>query len=1335
MIPHRINIPKYFLGVILFTCLLSLFLVQTVHAQWVLTNGPKGNEVSSFSVIPNGAGGTILFAGTAGDGVFRSTDDGTTWAAASTGLTNDHVYALSFSDTNLFAGTWGGGVFLSTNLGTSWTAVDSGLTNTYVLAIAVSPDGAGGADVFAGTADDGVYLSTDNGTTWNVTGLAYTTINALAVSPNGAGGTNLLAGTDRGVFLSSDNGTTWNVTAPTHTIVHALAVSPNGAGGTNLIAGTDGGVLISTDNGTHWNISGLRYKVVQSLAVGSNGIGGTILFAGVLPDGVYYSIDNGATWLGMGLNLVFSLILCSDGAGGISLFAGTDDGGIWRLNLSGMFTSIPHIQQVSSDSLLVADSIQLTDSSRWSLGGSPQYSRTVFLPARCVVPPLILTKTRYAMVVYDTSATSPFWGGIVVECGLYGPLYQFLDVKEGDNIFMVAQVEEVPSLNLNSETRLNCLSLVKISSLNNKIAPITVSMSDFYEGSYPSGKIKYSSGEQYEGMLVELHHLRSSSIIDTLNGTFMLIDSAGNTFSAADLSKWFTLGSYRDSSSTYSIPVNAFIDTIRGIITSVDGSPNPNGGYGYCIAPVYPGDIVYGGSSRSRISGTVFYDENKDSVRNTGESGLGGWRVILSGKSQSATITDNEGRYLFTGIDSGRYTVLIHPPPGSDITVPQAGSYTVNLGINDTISGKDFGYHYRWNQILGSVYEDRNNNGVRDDFEKGFSHWLVRMTGAINDSAFTDSLGNYSFTLLGHTDVTINIVAQSPWEQIWPRFNSGYDMFFTQDTMGVAHLDFAMEKIPVRIKLAITVRDNTITDMRVLSWGNRPGATFGIWSVDPACTRFDFAEQELPVPPLVNGYFDARFINPNLTSDQFEYGSWTDMRGFSSPAQVDTHAVMFEPGLVSGGDYPMRFYWSKEEVQRSFSGPVTMQTPSGAITDMKMTDSLILIDSRIWYLYIITKGPNIPPQYTQQWRIVSLPVQSQAKKVLDLFPTSLTQAFSYLALSGYSMNNSMVPGVGYWLRMIYAIDSGQVQGMPIMQDTIAVTSGWNLVGGIGVSLAVSDLESVPEGILSNHIFGYGDGYYITDSLRPYNGYWVKAGEDGRVVFKTNNSPLSGKNAAMLGTSADVDKMNIITLTDDYGSCRKLYFATADSQQTMDKEMFELPPLPPDGIYDVRYGTNRMVEVVTSGSTREVPVRISSASYPVTVAWEMKEQSMAASLLIGKTDRVLKGKGEIKISSSDEDVKLKISGSLELPKEYKLYQNYPNPFNPETHIVYTLPHGGYVHLNIYNILGQLVARVVDEKEEAGRYDAIWNAAPFTSGVYFYRLEAGSFRQTKKMLLMR
>ena len=89
----------------------------------------------------------------------------------------------------------------------------------------------------------------------------------------------------------------------------------------------------------------------------------------------------------------------------------------------------------------------------------------------------------------------------------------------------------------------------------------------------------------------------------------------------------------------------------------------------------------------------------------------------------------------------------------------------------------------------------------------------------------------------------------------------------------------------------------------------------------------------------------------------------------------------------------------------------------------------------------------------------------------------------------------------------------------------------------------------------------------------------------------------------------------------------------------------------------------------------------------------------------------------------------------LPAQISLNQNYPNPFNPSTSITFNLPNAEFVTLKIYDILGKEVTTLVNEELTAGNYTKIWNAENLSSGVYFYKLNAGNFTETKKMTLVR
>jgi glucuronoarabinoxylan endo-1,4-beta-xylanase len=95
----------------------------------------------------------------------------------------------------------------------------------------------------------------------------------------------------------------------------------------------------------------------------------------------------------------------------------------------------------------------------------------------------------------------------------------------------------------------------------------------------------------------------------------------------------------------------------------------------------------------------------------------------------------------------------------------------------------------------------------------------------------------------------------------------------------------------------------------------------------------------------------------------------------------------------------------------------------------------------------------------------------------------------------------------------------------------------------------------------------------------------------------------------------------------------------------------------------------------------------------------------------------------------------VGGGNGNPVGWKLEQNYPNPFNPSTTITYELPRAFQVTLTVFDILGREVSVLVNERREAGVHEVKLDASELASGVYLYRLTAGSFVQTKKMLVVK
>lgn len=130
---------------------------------------------------------------------------------------------------------------------------------------------------------------------------------------------------------------------------------------------------------------------------------------------------------------------------------------------------------------------------------------------------------------------------------------------------------------------------------------------------------------------------------------------------------------------------------------------------------------------------------------------------------------------------------------------------------------------------------------------------------------------------------------------------------------------------------------------------------------------------------------------------------------------------------------------------------------------------------------------------------------------------------------------------------------------------------------------------------------------------------------------------------------------------------------------------------------------------------------------------------AASVQVTAADTLQPNSGTINIdplsTSWSGPVPTDVRVSTELPSEFALMQNYPNPFNPSTTIEYQVASPAFVTLKVYNLLGQEVATLVSDQKEPGTYLVRWVAEDIPSGIYFAKMQAGAFTQTRRMMLVR
>ncbi|MFQ3599176.1 MAG: T9SS type A sorting domain-containing protein [Chloroherpetonaceae bacterium] len=308
------------------TALLTTLVAAWVHfnlqAQWTKTAGPEGAEVKAFA-----RNSAYLFVATNGGGVYRTTNNGTTWEEANVGLTNKRVFALAVSNDTLYAGTQGSGVYRSINNGSTWIEINNALEGLDVNALLVK-DGMLYAGAYEGGLKSlgGVHRYNPQTNQWeNVSGNLPEnfSVETMVVHNNAIYVGSLFGGSDIGnerqrngirikrdrprgeihtLYRTTDNGATWEELSESLEYPYIRTLYSDGNA---LLLGTDGGGLFRTiDDGATWQ-SLNTLPILELLPITCvERVGtrlyisafGTFLKTGFFSGGLFYTDDNGATW-------------------------------------------------------------------------------------------------------------------------------------------------------------------------------------------------------------------------------------------------------------------------------------------------------------------------------------------------------------------------------------------------------------------------------------------------------------------------------------------------------------------------------------------------------------------------------------------------------------------------------------------------------------------------------------------------------------------------------------------------------------------------------------------------------------------------------------------------------------------------------------------------------------------------------------------------------------------------------------------------------------------------------------------------------------------------------
>ncbi len=371
----------------------------------------------------------------------------------------------------------------------------------------------------------------------------------------------------------------------------------------------------------------------------------------------------------------------------------------------------------------------------------------------------------------------------------------------------------------------------------------------------------------------------------------------------------------------------------------------------------------------------------------------------------------------------------------------------------------------------------------------------------------------------------------------------------------------------------------------------------------------------------------------------------------------------------------------------------------------------------VWIAIIrdtIQSFPTANFSLNQGWNLLSVPILRNDMFYKSLFPGANSYAYTYD--NGYVKKDTLVLGSGYWIKFPVA-QNVTLSGNQINEITIPIKQGWNLIGGLNGVIPISSIQTNPPNILTSPFYEYNYGYQIAENILKGKGYWIKSSADGSLLMSL--SGLRKGNIMSVSENFNIPAIDIISSS---GKTRLFI-----SDKVRDKSSFELPPIPPSNIFDVRFEDE--TNVIYKGETKLLSIQ--TENLPVYLKYNSLTDDVDVIITFLNGLRLnLSREKEVQINSL-ESLKfyLSIESSLKPEKQnqhkLKMSEVYPNPFNSETKIRYYIPmseNEDYIsEIRIYDLLGRLITKEI-KNIKSGYNEFIFDASKFnlSSGLYFCEL---------------
>lgn len=367
------------------------------------------------------------------------------------------------------------------------------------------------------------------------------------------------------------------------------------------------------------------------------------------------------------------------------------------------------------------------------------------------------------------------------------------------------------------------------------------------------------------------------------------------------------------------------------------------------------------------------------------------------------------------------------------------------------------------------------------------------------------------------------------------------------------------------------------------------------------------------------------------------------------------------------------------------------------------------------------------------WNFISIPVQSDLS--FETLLPECSSGFFYTAGEGYtSIGDDETLSVGTGAVVQCQADTTSVTGQ-VASSTIEVEAGWNLIGSVEDTVSVDAITTSPSGIVESDFFKMAPdgGFQAATELRPGQGYWINVAEAGTLDLSGPSAPVTNTSTPVKDKIVDANRLSFVDATG-----KQFALFLKDGLTPEQRAHFELPPVPPGEVFDVRFASGYRVASFSSAdepghSAEKHRVQLQGVTFPIEVRLETGGKDRRFELLAGEKEFTL----------SDEQASVQIQqpagrfavAAAPNPGKFRLGKAYPNPIQNRATLEYALAEKAEVSIVVYDMLGRQVTRLVDKERKTGLYQTQVDASTLASGKYFVRMRAGSFQKTRQLTVVR